>query len=337
MMRCKDFLAVVVEMAASAATMWVLETKGPIMSKRILLAAAAVAVLSSGAASQAEDVTSSRLKVSGATLYYEVRGSGPMLLMIPGGATDAGIFADLARALAGHYTVVTYDPRGNSRSALDGMPEDLRLDEQGDDAARLIETLGPGPAFVFGSSGGAQIGLNLAARHPERVRVLVAHEPPCLMMLADPAQALADDHRIYDTYRRDGAGAAMQAFMAMSGMDGGPGAKDAGSPPPPPPTAEAGATFARINGNLGYFFGHGLLPLSLFRPDVGILRQGQPRIVIGVGEQSAGQVTYRTGVALAGKLGVRPVLFPGDHLGYLAHADAFAGALNKALTDGKGS
>ena len=306
------------------------------MSKRILLAAAAsAAVLFSGAVSLADDVKSSRLKVPGATLYYEVRGSGPMLLLIPGGATDAGIFAELSRAMAGHFTVVTYDPRGNSRSAFDGKLDDLRLDEQADDAARLIEALGPSPAFVFGSSGGAQVGLNLAARHPERVRVLVAHEPPCLMMLADPAPALADDHRIYDIYRRDGAGAAMQAFMAISGMDGGPGAKDAG--PPLPQSAEAGATFARINGNLDYFFGHGLLPLSLYRPEVDILRHGQPRIVIGVGEQSAGQLTYRAGVALAGKLGVQPVLFPGDHLGYLAQADTFAETLNKVLTDGKGS
>lgn len=306
------------------------------MSKRILLAAAAaVAILHSGVASRADDVKSTRMKVPGATLYYEVRGSGPMLLMIPGGATDAGIFADLARSLAGRYTVVTYDPRGNSRSALDGKPEDLHLDEQGDDAARLIEALGPGPAFVFGSSGGAQIGLNLAARYPERVRALVAHEPPCIMMLADPTQALADDQRIYDTYRSAGAGAAMQAFMSISGMDSGPSTQDAG--PPPPQTAEASETFARINGNLDYFFGHGLLPLSLYRPDVDILRQGQPRIVVGIGEQSAGQVTYRTGVALAANLGIQPILFPGDHLGYLAQADAFAETLNKALTAGKGS
>lgn len=305
------------------------------MSKRVLLAATAAIALAGATYSLAGDLKSSTLKVPGATLYYEVRGSGPTLLMIPGGATDAGIFADLARALAGHYTVVTYDPRANSRSPLDGKPEDLRLDEHGDDAARLIEALGPGPAYVFGSSGGAQVGLNLAARHPERVRVLVAHEPPCLMILADPAQALAEDHRIYDIYRSAGAGAAMQAFMAVSGMDSGPGAKDAG--PPPPQTAEAGETFARINGNLDYFFGHGMMPLSLYRPEVEALRQVRPRIVIGVGAQSVGQITYRTGVALAGKLGIQPVLFPGDHLGYLAQTDAFAAILTKTLTDGKGS
>src|ERR1700687_1201158 len=68
------------------------------------------------------------LKAPGATIYYEVRGSGPLLVMIPGGPTDAGVMADLARKLADRYTVVAYDPRGNSRSAVQGAPGDLQID-----------------------------------------------------------------------------------------------------------------------------------------------------------------------------------------------------------------
>ena len=138
---------------------------------------------------------SSRLKVPGATLYDEVQGSGPVLIRIPGGPTDAGVFAGLAAHLADRYSVAACDPRGNSRSVLEGAREEQRLDVHGDDMARLIEALGDEPAFVFGSSGGAQIGLNLAVRHPERVRALVAHEPPCLKMLPDSSQALAGNGR----------------------------------------------------------------------------------------------------------------------------------------------
>ena len=130
---------------------------------------------------------SSTLKVPGAKIYYEMQGSGPILLIIPGGPQDAGVFADVSRHLADRYTVVAYDPRGNSRSTFDGAPEELQLDVQADDAAALIEALGGGPAYVFGTSGGAQIGLNLAARYPELVRVLVAHEPPSMMLLDDPS------------------------------------------------------------------------------------------------------------------------------------------------------
>src|SRR6185312_17058253 len=137
---------------------------------------------------QGDVMKSSFLKAREAQLYYEVQGSGPLLLLIPGGPTDAGVFAELSRHLADRYTVVAYDPRGNSRSTLDSPPEEQRVDLHADDAARLIDELGDGPAYVFGTSSGAQIGLHLAARHPQRVRVLVAHEPPCIMLLDDPAK-----------------------------------------------------------------------------------------------------------------------------------------------------
>jgi pimeloyl-ACP methyl ester carboxylesterase len=277
-----------------------------------------------------DPTTSDTLEVPGAKIYYEVRGSGPILLMIPGGPTDAGVFADVSRHLADRYTVVAYDPRGNSRSTFDGEPEEQRLDLHGDDAARLIDALGDGPAYVFGTSGGAQIGLNLAVRYPERVRVLVAHEPPCLMMLDDPSEALASAQDIYDTYRRQGVGAPMEKFMGVSGLEDGPEQDD--SPPQEELPSEAMETFARIEGNMEYFLAHGLRPLSLYRPEVDALRAGRPRVVVGIGEESAGQTTYRTGVALAGKLGIEPVRFPGDHGGYGLHADTFAETLHRAFS-----
>src|SRR5262245_66480619 len=49
------------------------------------------------------------VSVPAAELYVESRGSGPVLLLITGGPTDAGMFTDLAGRLAGGYTVVSYD------------------------------------------------------------------------------------------------------------------------------------------------------------------------------------------------------------------------------------
>ena len=46
------------------------------------------------------------LQVPGATLYHEVQGSGPVLLIIPGMPADAGLYAALARRLAASFTVV---------------------------------------------------------------------------------------------------------------------------------------------------------------------------------------------------------------------------------------
>ena len=58
------------------------------------------------------------LDVPGARLHYEVRGSGPPLLLI-GAPMDSASFVPLADALAGDFTVVTTDPRGISKSPLD--------------------------------------------------------------------------------------------------------------------------------------------------------------------------------------------------------------------------
>jgi pimeloyl-ACP methyl ester carboxylesterase len=273
---------------------------------------------------------SSKLNVPGAQIHYETQGSGPLLLIIPGGPQDAGVFADLAALLSDRYTVAAYDPRGNSRTLVEGEARDLDMDEQGDDAAALIAALGNGPAYVFGTSGGAQIALNLAARHPGRVRAVVAHEPPTIMLLADPSEAIAFDRDLHETYLKEGVDAAMAKFFGMAGFDG----EGSDVPPDFAPTPEAAETFERVSGNFEYWLAHGMLPLSLYRPDVDRLSVGKPRIVVAIGEESAGQPIEAMGQALAGKLGIAAVTFPGDHIGFERHGAAFAAALDRAFKEG---
>lgn len=273
-------------------------------------------------------MTASTLKVPGATLYYERQGHGPTLLIIPGGPQDAGVFAELAQHLADRFTVVTYDPRGNSRSAFDGGAQPLSVDVQADDAAALIAAVGQGPAHVFGTSGGAQIGLNLAARHSELVKALVAHEPPAMMLLDDPSAMLEADQALYDTYRRDGVDAAMGQFFAENGL-GDEGGED--GPPEFDMPPEAAETFARVSGNFDYWLAHGMLPLGRYRPDIEKLKAGKPKIVVAIGAASAGQPIHEMSLAVANKLGIEPVPFPGDHMGFEPHAEAFAQSLRQAF------
>ncbi|MDB5542051.1 MAG: alpha/beta hydrolase [Devosia sp.] len=276
-------------------------------------------------------IKSATLKVPGASIYHEVQGTGPILLIIPGGPQDAGVFAKLSKHLADRYTVVAYDPRGNSRSTFDGEAVALDMDIQADDAATLIEALGRGPAFVFGTSGGAQIGLNLAARYPQLVRAVVAHEPPTIMLLDDPSEAIAVDRELYETYRNEGVDAAMGKFFSMNGLEDDADHEQA--PPEFDVPPEAADTFARVSGNFEYWLAHGMMPLSLYRPDIDALRKGQPIVVVGLGEQSAGQPIYDMGTALAVKLGVEPVAFPGDHMGFGPEAQNFAEVLHRALAN----
>ncbi|QUX27440.1 alpha/beta hydrolase [Nocardiopsis akebiae] len=277
------------------------------------------------------------LKVPGASIHYEVRGSGPVLLMIPGGPQDAGVYTALAEHLSDRYTTVAYDPRGNSRSRLDGEPEDQRVEVHSDDAARLVAEVGGGPAYVFGNSAGAQIGLDMAVRHPEAVRALLAHEPPCLMLLDDPSEVLARDREVYDTYRSEGVEAAIDKFMALNGLDeeGGEAPEEDGREPEGAategPMHEDPETFERVSGNFGYFLAHGLMPLSLYRPDVEALRAGGVPVTVGLGDASAGKPIHAIGLALVRLLGTEPVAFPGDHTGFGTRPRAFAEALHGAL------
>src|SRR5262249_25314094 len=123
------------------------------------------------------------LRVDGAILFYRVRGTGPWLLILPGGDGDADTADALCNELIDRYTVITYDRRGMSRSKIEVPGESLTLATHSDDAHRLLAALTDESAFVFGSSIGALIGLDLVARHPDQVRVLVAHEPPAFELL----------------------------------------------------------------------------------------------------------------------------------------------------------
>ncbi|MFD0656828.1 alpha/beta fold hydrolase [Thermocatellispora tengchongensis] len=149
--------------------------------------------------------TTHTIDVPGGRLRYEVRGAGPLLLVM-GAPMDATAFAPLAEALAGERTVVTHDPRGVGGSVLDDPEQDSTPDLRADDVALILDALGAESADVFGSSGGAVTGLALVTRHPHRVRTLVAHEPPLLELLPDAADLRAGVEDMIETYRREGPG-----------------------------------------------------------------------------------------------------------------------------------
>ncbi|GAT67126.1 alpha/beta hydrolase fold protein [Planomonospora sphaerica] len=279
-------------------------------------------------------MTTGTLAVPGATLYYEVRGSGPALLLIPTGNGDAGPYEPLAEALAGRHTVITYDRRGFSRSRADEPVDDARrVDTDAGDAHRLLTRLAGGPAHVMGGSSGAITALHLLARYPRSVRTLVAHEPPLASVLPDAGRWLRFYADLYDVYRRDGAQVAMRFFRERAGM------AEPTRPPqdlqPPPERLEA--MLARIRRNQVFWFEHEILPYPAFDLDVAALEGVSDRLVLAGGSASREHFPYRPNTVLAERLGLPVVDFPGGHVGYVTHPVEFADALARVLGERQGA
>ena len=62
------------------------------------------------------DAKTGFVTTEGDDLYYEVRGSGQPLLMIPGGCGDGRMYSSVADILSDQYKIITYDRRANARS-----------------------------------------------------------------------------------------------------------------------------------------------------------------------------------------------------------------------------
>jgi len=278
------------------------------------------------------NVEARTLKVSGATLYFEVRGSGPVLLCISGGPTDAGVFTDLAGRLSDRYTVVSYDQRGHSRSALDGQPGDIPVAVHADDAAAILAAAGDEPAYVYGSSGGGTIGLELVTRRADLVRTLVAHEAPVMELLPDAARWRSAFADISETYRREGVFPAMGKFGAVV-EEGGP--KYSEEMQQTPPTPEAEEMMGRMAGNFDLFIAHEMRQIGGYVPDIDALRNLPTRIVSAAGETSGEQAARRAAVALAERLGIAVTYLPGSHGGWGSDPQEFADQLHEVFQEAR--
>ncbi len=267
------------------------------------------------------------LDVPGASLYYEVRGSGPVLLLMPGGPADATTFRRMENDLASRYTVVTYDPRGLSHSQVTEPIDDSRMVQIfADDVHRLLAKLTDSKASVFASSGGASIALELAVRHPEQLDTVVAHEPPSPALLPNTAETRAAMEDVCDMCATQGLWPAMQKFMVLVGVQGGPPPAQGGEPTP-----EALEAMAMMQKNMEFFFGRYIRNIARYEPDIAALKASPCRIVAAVGEESKGQLAHNGALGLAKRMGTEAVVFPGDHGGFDGRPSEFAAKLREVL------
>src|SRR5262249_33949531 len=114
----------------------------------------------------------------GTAIAFERRGQGPPLILVDGALCDRamGPSTPLARLLAEHFTVFTYDRRGRGESD-DTKP--YAVQREIEDLQALIDAAG-GSAFMWGISSGAVLALE-AARQGSEVSKLALYEPPFIV------------------------------------------------------------------------------------------------------------------------------------------------------------
>lgn len=113
------------------------------------------------------------LETDGIRIAYDITGDGPAVLLLHGGSADSTWWGDLVPALAERRTVITMDSRGHGRSSFDDRQITYRL--MANDTLALLDHLGIASADIVGWSDGAIIALDIALRHPDRLRRVVAY------------------------------------------------------------------------------------------------------------------------------------------------------------------
>jgi pimeloyl-ACP methyl ester carboxylesterase len=111
-------------------------------------------------------------EVNGLSMYYEIHGDGPPLLLLHGALSAIGTsFGKLLPGLARRRRVIAVEMQGHGRTADIDRP--LRYELLADDIAAFMRQIGVAHADLFGWSLGAGVALQTAMLHPAIVRKLV--------------------------------------------------------------------------------------------------------------------------------------------------------------------
>jgi pimeloyl-ACP methyl ester carboxylesterase len=249
---------------------------------------------------------------SPAVMYFEVRGAGEPVLLIPGTPGDGGQFDALADILAERFSVITYDRAGASRSA---MLRSETVAEHADDAAGLLREQARGPAIVYGTSNGASVALELAVRHPELVSRVVLHEPPLLSVLADPEPIGAMlGELIGSAMEQGGPSAALDAFLRFAYGD------DVVDALPDP-------LRGRMLENAETVFATELPAFQAYRPDEASLATIDATVVVAVGDDQQLPFFREVAAWIADRAGCVVTCSPGAHGPQFTCPAALAGAM----------
>ena len=109
-------------------------------------------------------------EVNGIRMYYEVYGEGEPMVLIHGSGQSIAAMKHQIEHFAQTYRVVAADSRAHGKSGMGEQQMTYR--QMAADWAGLVKHLGLGKVRLVGWSDGGNIGLHMAASHPETIDLL---------------------------------------------------------------------------------------------------------------------------------------------------------------------
>ena len=137
---------------------------------RTVLIAAAVIVAPQLAPGQAQ-AAGKRVQINGMQMYYEVSGRGDPLIVLHGAYMNIPSMGAIIPKLARTHRVYAVELQGHGRTTDIDRP--ITYPALADDVAAFMDAVKLEKADVFGYSMGSIVGLQLAIRHPAKVKKLV--------------------------------------------------------------------------------------------------------------------------------------------------------------------
>ena len=116
--------------------------------------------------------TTGKAPVNGIEMYYATYGAGDPILLIHGGLGNADIWSNQVADLMKDHLVIVADSRGHGRSTRTAEP--FGYDLMSSDYLALLDYLKVDKVDLVGWSDGGIIGLDIAMKHPERLKHLFA-------------------------------------------------------------------------------------------------------------------------------------------------------------------
>jgi pimeloyl-ACP methyl ester carboxylesterase len=130
-------------------------------------------LLSSVAVAAQQKPVTGHAPVNGLMMYYEIHGSGQPLVLLHGSfMTITNNWSPWIGELSKTHRVIAVEMQGHGRTA--DIERDFSYDNLSDDVAALLDYMKISQADIVGYSMGGGVAMNLAIRHPEKVRKVVS-------------------------------------------------------------------------------------------------------------------------------------------------------------------